>query len=140
MPLTIDQVRTLVDANNKSSFSTEFIVCQCFKESSFVPDATNPGSSALGLMQITKAALDYVNANTPPGVHFIHDDLSDPTKNIQCGTYYLDALVRHLGSEAAALAQYGGDPHYGDSIYLCETCLKNPVPHTLQYCLDLTHP
>lgn len=46
-------------------------------------------SSVLSLSELTNAAVDDVNANTPAGIHFEHTEVKTELKHISCGTYYL---------------------------------------------------
>src|SRR5207249_635405 len=95
--LSYADVRKLVDGNNKSTLSTDLLVCLIWKESGFDPQDRNRRSSATGLMQMTNGAVQDVNRNTPKGVHFEHSEMTDPAKNIQCGTYYLQMRIDRAG-------------------------------------------
>ena len=133
---TFDEIQELVSNNNKSTeFSDEFVICLIWKESGFDPDTTNSKSSATGLMQITKAAVTTVNKNTPEGVHFEHSEMTEPKKNIQCGTYYLDITEKKL---AGIDKSYGTGPGYSKSIVTCEECLKKGEEHNM-VCLHKIH-
>jgi membrane-bound lytic murein transglycosylase MltF len=139
MKLTLDQVKKLVADNNKSVVSTELLVCLIWKESGFDPDIVNSGSTATGLMQMTVGAVADVNANTPKGVHFEHSEMKDPAKNIQCGSYYVNARIKRVnGNIAAGLNGFGTGPGYADNILTCETCLKKASPDP-QKCLNAIH-
>lgn len=133
---TFDEIKTLVGSNNKSvDFSAEFTICLIWKESGFDPEAKNSKSSATGLMQMTKAAVDMVNKNTPKGVHYEHSEMTDPAKCIQCGTYYLDIAKNKL---AGIDSSYGTGPGYSTSIVACEACLKKASEHDMA-CLHKIH-
>lgn len=71
-------------------------------ESSFNPLATGKGSSARGLMQVTKAAAAEVGADW--------SKLLDPTANINAGTAYLSRMLRTFGGDElqAIRAYYEG--------------------------------
>jgi membrane-bound lytic murein transglycosylase MltF len=134
--MNFEEMTKLVADNNKSTkFSDQFVICLCWKESNFDPNLKNSKSSATGLMQITKGAVDTVNSNTPKGVHFKHADLTDAATNIQCGTYYLDLCVTKLSGVDSS---YGTGPGYSKSIVACEECLKGGKDHT-QVCLQKIH-
>ena len=137
--LTYNQVRALVAANNQSStFSTELLVCQIWKESSFDPGAVN--GSHRGLMQISPGAIEYVNDNAPRGVHFTHDEMFDAAKNIQCGTWYLRKRQEHEHTDIKeTLNRFGTGAGYADNILTCEACVQ-AHPATPQPCLDAIHP
>lgn len=132
---TFADIEELVSVNNKSTeFSNEFVVCLIWKESGFDPEAANSQSSATGLMQLTKAALAMTNKNSPEGVHFEHTEMTDPVKNIQCGTRYLDIAKKKL---AGIDKSYGTGPGYSKSIFACEKCL-NGDKHSM-VCLHKIH-
>lgn len=137
--LTYDQVKALVDNNNKSQLSTELLVCLIWKESGFDPNVPSSASTATGLMQLTVAAVDDVNANTPAGIHFQHSEMTNPEKNIQCGTYYLTILIKRHGTIKAGLEHFGTGAGYADNILKCEQCIQS-APAILQPCLGAIHP
>ena len=125
--MTFEEIRTLVAANNRSKdFGDDFVICLIWKESGFEPAAKNSTTSATGLMQLTKGAVEMVNSNTPKGVHFEHSEMIDATKNIQCGTYYLDIAANKLSGIDVS---YGTGPGYSASIVACEGCMKNDRDH-----------
>ena len=136
--LSLASVQALVAANNKSTaFSNELVVCQAWKESSF--DAAAANGTHLGLMQISPAAVADVNHNTPTGIHFEHSEMTDPARNIQCGTYYLQILYGRFGSSVKkALEHFGTGPGYADNILTCETCSQSNNSNT-QDCLNSIH-
>ncbi|HVJ44290.1 MAG TPA: transglycosylase SLT domain-containing protein [Dongiaceae bacterium] len=138
--LTYDQVKTLVANNNKAdNFSNELVLSVAWKESSFDETAVQPyPNSATGLLQITKGAVADANANTPNGVHFEHSEMSTGSKNIQCGTYYLDILFDRFGSVKTALEHYGTGDGYADNLLTCESCLKSG-PADPMTCLKAIH-
>lgn len=129
----------MVRENNKSGLSDELIVCLAYKESTFNPAVKNKGSSATGLMQITKAAVIDVNTNFGShGANFTHADMTDPVKNIQCGSWYLKLRVKWAkGDVAKGLAGYGTGSAYAASLLKCETCRKQK-PDSID-CLKATH-
>jgi soluble lytic murein transglycosylase len=77
---------------------------------------TNAKSSAgaLGLMQITPAAAEFIGKQSG-ATTFKLDDLSDPEINIRYGTFLLKELIeRYEGDTAAALAAYNAGPGNAD--------------------------
>jgi hypothetical protein len=121
-PVSVDdaarlrEIRKLVDDNNKSSLSTDLIICQIYMESRFDKNAQANGSSARGLMQLLKNAvrelyrLDnlarpraerraesalYVEADA------FHDspEFIEEGTNIQAGTRYIQALIERAANE-----------------------------------------
>jgi hypothetical protein len=138
--LTLDEITRIVRDNNKSGLSDDLIICLAYKESTLNPGVKNAaGSSATGLMQITKAAVTDVNSNFKAlGANFTHADMTDPVKNIQCGTWYLKLRVKwKKGSVSAGLAGYGTGDKYAASILKCEQCRKQK-PGSID-CLKATH-
>ncbi|OYV02264.1 MAG: hypothetical protein CFE45_01120 [Burkholderiales bacterium PBB5] len=129
IPVTHDEIKKLVKDNNQSKdFSDEFVICLIWKESGFDPDVANSGSTATGLMQMTKGAVAMVNQCTPAGVHFEHSEMTDAVKNIQCGTLYLDIAKNKLGGVDLS---FGTGKGYSKSIVACETCLKSDAAHPM---------
>jgi uncharacterized protein DUF4157/transglycosylase-like protein with SLT domain len=138
--LTFAEVKSYVSANNKSTVSTDLLICLIWKESGFVPTDKNSSSSATGLMQVTKPAIADVNNNTPKGVHFTHGEMTDPAKNIACGTYYLQMRIDRAGSEAAGVNAYGTGSGYSTNIIACEACLgKAKTDDDATPCLEAIH-
>lgn len=127
--MTYEEVATLVEENNKSSeFSNEFVICLIWKESGFDPLIVNQKSTATGLMQLTKGAVDMVNKCTPPGIHFTHGDMTDSAKNVQCGTLYLDIAKNRMSGVDIS---FGTGKGYTKSIEKCEACLKKDAAHPM---------
>lgn len=125
--MTYEEIKAMVKENNQSKlFSDEFVICLIWKETNFDPSLKNSKTSATGLMQITKPAVDTVNKNSPAGVHFEHSEMYDAKTNIQCGTRYLDiAKVKLAGIDKS----YGTGPGYSKSIFACEKCLHTDKEH-----------
>ncbi len=137
MNLTYDEIRKLVEDNNKSTiFSNEFVICLVWKESNFDAGSINEKSTATGLMQMTKGAVDMVNKITPKGIHFEHSEMGDAAKNIQCGTYYLDISKNKLGGVDTS---FGTGPGYSKSIVVCEKCLKDGKEHYMAALYKIHH-
>jgi hypothetical protein len=106
----LQEIRRLVQANNRSCLAHELIVCQIYMESRFDACAQPPGSSARGLMQLLKVAnrelfrLD--NLGKPLAERCPEDQLYaradafhdspafiDEATDIQSGTRYLQLLI-----------------------------------------------
>jgi hypothetical protein len=140
--LAYKDVRKLISNNNKSinqAVTPELLTALIWKESGFRPDITNSSTTATGLMQLTKAAVDDVNNNTPSGIHFDHKEMIDPAKNIQCGTYYLDLRIKRAdGNLKKGLEGFGTGAGYADDILVCQDCLKDGSVNP-QDCLDAIH-
>lgn len=113
------EIRKLVEENNKSTLSTELIICQIYMESRFDRNAQAPGSSARGLMQLLKNAVRelyrlenlkksraerrletavYIEADA---FHDSPEFVSEAT-NIQAGTRYIQALMDRATNERKA--------------------------------------
>jgi hypothetical protein len=136
---TYAQIKVLVKNHNKSKkLSDDFIVCLIWKESTFDDALKNSKSSALGLMQVTTDAVTDVNKNTPKGVHYTHADMTDPAKNIECGTYYLDLRIKWAHDVTKGVEGYGTGKGYAKNIFTCEGCMKGGKSNH-QHCLDQIH-
>jgi hypothetical protein len=138
-PLTAAEVQAHIISNNKSSASTELLLCLIWKESSFDPKEKSSTSSATGLMQLTKPAVTQVNKSSPKGTHFTHGEMTDPAKNIQCGTYYLKIRTDWAGGDLKkGLEGFGTGSGYADNILACEACIK-ATPADTDACLKSIH-
>jgi membrane-bound lytic murein transglycosylase MltF len=136
---TYAQIKVLVKNHNKSTkLSDDFIVCLIWKESGFDDAVKNSQSSATGLMQMTKAAVTDVNKVTPKGVHYTHADMTDPAKNIECGTYYLDLRIKWAKDVTKGVEGFGTGKGYATKIFTCEGCMKGGKS-SAQSCLDKIH-
>lgn len=134
--MTYQEIQKLVQGNNRSKiFSDDFVICLIWKESGFDPDAAATTTSATGLMQIETGAVTMTNANTPKGIHFEHSDMTDPAKNIQCGTYYLDIAQTKLNGIDTG---YGTGKGYSNDIFQCEKCIKHEKKNFMN-CLHKIH-
>jgi soluble lytic murein transglycosylase-like protein len=136
--LSSADVRSHITANNQSTLSTELLLCLIWKESSFDPSLKSSGSTATGLMQVTKPAVNDVNRNTPKGIHFKHAEMTDPAKNIDCGTRYLQMRIDRAGDTKKGLEGFGTGSGYADNILVCETCLKGKSANE-DACLHAIH-
>lgn len=139
--LTLSEIRQLVSKNNRSNIlSDEFIICQIWKECGFRPRRNEEGSSATGMMQMTKAAIKDVNASLGQHAkHYTEQDMSDSALNIQCGTLYLDIRIKRAGNDIkAGVNGYGTGNGYVDNILACEACLKKATGGI--NCLVQIHP
>lgn len=88
---------------------------------------------------VTKIAVNDVNANTPPGVHFGHSEMTDPIKNIECGSFYLGMRIKRAGGKLKeGLDGYGTGNGYAENILACEKCLLGR-PTNSQDCLNQIH-
>ena len=93
-------------------------------------------------MMMTKDAIDTVNDNTPAGVHFTHEDMTDADKCIAAGTWYLKIIYDHGGSndKKKTLKLYGdGTDSYVEKIITCEACMLSTVILDQQTCLNQIH-
>lgn len=122
-PLSYDKVFNLIAANNKSSLSTELVLCIVYKESSFDPAAMRPDypkNTARGLMGVTQGTAGWVG--------YSWQDLGDPASNIQAGTKALNRFVtwKRLGDGDVAwgLSHYGEGDSYANAILNCEKCIQ----------------
>lgn len=127
--LTVDEIKKLVVDNNQASgIRDRLFVCLIWKESGFDPTIKNSGSSATGLMQLTKGAV--VEVNRVRKTSYDHDDMNDPALNIEVGTTYIEILMkRNKDSLERALNKFGTGKGYSNSIIACSKCMG-----------DMSHP
>lgn len=123
--LTFDAIKKFAEDNNKASgIRDRLFVCLIWKESGFDPTIKNSDSSATGLMQLTKGAV--VEVNRVRKTSYSHDDMTDPAKNIEVGSTYVDILMKRSGSSLErALNKFGTGSGYSDSIIACSKCMGN---------------
>ena len=134
---TFEEIKKLVQDNNKSKqLSNESIICLIWKESGFDDAIRNSKSSATGLTQMTEGAVADVNRNFEE--KFEHSEMTDPAKNIQCGTLYLDLRIRWARKIEKGVDNYGTGPGYSHGIWRCKKCLQKD-PNHFQKCLDVIH-
>jgi len=116
------------------------LLCLIWKESGFDPKDKSSKSTATGLMQMTRGAVEQVNKSTPKGVHFTHSEMTNPDKNIQCGTYYLKIRTEWAGGNVTkGLEGFGTGAGYAANILTCEACAQNPK-NNMEDCLKAIHP
>ena len=113
------EIRTLVEANNRSSLPTELIICQIYMESRFDKNARSDGSSARGLMQLLKAPIRELyrlenlkkpwrqrrrEADLYREADEFHDSdqILDEATNIRVGTAYMQALIEKRTADHSA--------------------------------------
>ncbi|CAI3952749.1 unnamed protein product [Commensalibacter communis] len=154
----LQEIRKLVEVNNKSKQSTEMVICQIYKESSFNKNATNSKTSARGLMQLLIFPIQQIfqnryeknlghpiwDAKELKKVHkqgkAFHDSaqIFDEATNIQYGTEYLQYCIDLKGSISAGYQKYRGPEEfdYYSKIQACAVKLKNN-PNSIQSLIDM---
>lgn len=151
------EIRQLVRANNHSTLDENLVICQIYMESRFDANATTGGSSAKGLMQMTRDGvkqvykyrlqkqLGHMPSNTQ--THQVFDEgaafqagsgLFDEATNIQFGTEYMQYWIDTSSSLEAAYKRYRGEPNgiYYQKISACAAKLKND-PESMQPLRDI---
>lgn len=140
------EIRQLVSQNNRSTLDEDLIVCQIYMESRFDENATNGGSSAKGLMQMTQGGvqqvykyrrqkqLGHMPGDTQTQAAFsdgaaahASEKIFDPATNIQLGTEYMQYWLDRASSVDAAYKMYRGVSNgiYYKKISACAEKLKN---------------
>jgi soluble lytic murein transglycosylase-like protein len=127
--LSYSQIVTFVSLHNSSTFSDSTIIALIYKESGFDPTVKAGSSTATGLMQVTKTALNEVNRVDKTS--FEHSAMKVPASNISVGTRYLRICQKRKSSQSAALDYYGTGPGYSTSILAAAAALDAlPKPVT----------
>ena len=128
-PLGCDDLKKLAKNNNKActGITNDMFVCVMLKESSGDPAVKNKqkGSTASGLMQITKATAKQAKCN--------FNKIFDPVENATCAANYMCWLKKNYGgSPWSVVGMYNQGPKYGkgpkadkykDDINNCATCM-----------------
>ncbi|MET1077006.1 MAG: transglycosylase SLT domain-containing protein [Pseudomonas sp.] len=124
----LDQIRALVQANNRSSLAEDLIICQIYMESRFDANARSSSSSAKGLMQVLVIAVKQVFQSRKEKElgHKIQDRktldacfaagkalhaspaILDEVVNIQIGTEYMQCCLDQTSSVEGAYKLYRG--------------------------------
>ena len=87
---------------------------------------------------MTAPAVQDVNGSVPKA-HFLHSEMTNPAKNIECGTHYLALRIARAGSIAAGLMGFGTHKSaYAKSTLDCERCLQEEEAET-EDCLHQIH-
>lgn len=121
------EIRQLVRANNKSILDENLVICQAYMESRFDTSASPNGSTAKGLMQMTKGAVQQVYkyraqkalGHMPSDVQTqqlfaeaaeVHasSKLNDDATNIELGTEYMQYWIDKAHSVDGAYKLYRG--------------------------------
>ncbi len=145
--LDCETVRKLVKENNASGYPDELIICQIFKETSFIPNnyaVDDHCHEHLGFMQMGEAAIDDVNKYVKKqGLKgyptFTVLGMNIAVTAIQAGTLYLKYLSTLKKTTSSTLNRFGTGAGYSNSILDCEKCLK-AGKMKCEDCLKLTHP
>jgi RHS repeat-associated protein len=123
--LSYSEVSQKVHDNNNSGQSDNLIIAMAYKESRFKTGATVKGSSALGLLQMTKTAVSEVNR--VKNTDYTHAEMSNPDKNIAAATTYIQMRIdRSGGNVAKGLDGYGTGPGYSTNILKAADDLSKP--------------
>lgn len=151
------EIRQLVQANNKSTLDENLVICQIYMESRFDSNAAPGGSTAKGLMQLTKGAVQQVykyRAQTELGhmpsdtqthqlflqAGTVHDSsaLLDDAANIGLGTEYMQYWIDKANSVDGAYKLYRGLSNgiYYQKIRACADKLRAD-PDSMQSLRDM---
>ncbi|UAJ09263.1 lytic transglycosylase domain-containing protein [Polymorphobacter megasporae] len=115
--LSYDEIAALVSANNVSGQPDTLIIAVIYKESRFDPleKSKVAGSSATGLMQITRTAVTEVDRVDKTKSDFTA--MTSGAANIKLATRYLKLRIDRAGGDVAkGLDGYGTGPGYATSI------------------------
>lgn len=131
-PLSYGQMQGLVADNNMSQQSDALVIAVAWKESSFNPSSHATGSSAQGLMMVTRGAAREAG--------YRYTDLLDPATNIRAGSTYLQMRIDWAhGDVKAGLNGYGTGPGYADNVLQAEHALQFPYLIDPQAALNQIH-
>ena len=121
--LTYAEVAKLVHDNNVSGQPDTLIVALIYKESRFDPTEKSKvaGSSATGLMQMTKTAVAEVNRVDKSKIDFA--TMTQGAANIATGSRYLALRIKRAGNLKDGLNGFGTGPGYADGILAAQSQL-----------------
>jgi soluble lytic murein transglycosylase-like protein len=151
------EVRRLVRANNRSTLDENLVICQIYMESRFDSNAAPGGSTAKGLMQMTKGAVQQVykyraqralgHMPSDAQTHLVFAEaatvhaspqLIDDATNIQLGTEYMQYWIDKAHSVDGAYKLYRGLSNgiYYQKIKACADMLRAD-PDSMQLLRDM---
>ena len=151
------EIRQLVQENNKSTLDENLVICQIYMESRFDSNASPGGSTAKGLMQMTKGAVQQVYKyrgqralGHMPGDAQTHQlfaeaaavhassQLTDDATNIGLGTEYIQYWIDKAHSVDGAYKLYRGLSNgiYYQKIKRCADSLRAD-PDSMQSLRDM---
>lgn len=104
-----------VSSGRKFGLKPSTLKAMAIEETTLGKSLTNAeGSTAAGVIQITKPTLDTFNKNLPKGVKYDYDTLtSSPEKSIEIAAHYIDHFLikgRGLKDRTAILSAYKTGP------------------------------
>ena len=104
-----------VSAGRKFGLKPSTLKAMAIEETTLGKSLTNAaGSTAAGIIQITKPTLDTFNKNLPKDVRYVYDTLiSNPEKSIEIAAHYIDHFLikgRGLKDRTAMLTAYKTGP------------------------------
>lgn len=115
-----DEMSQLVAANNLSRQPDDPIIAIAWTESSFDPAAHASGSSATGLMMMTRGAAHDVG--------YPYWTLRDPATNIRAASSCLQLRIDHAGGDIqAGLSGYGTGAAYAQHAIRAAHDLESPI-------------
>jgi soluble lytic murein transglycosylase-like protein len=151
------EIRQLVRANNQSTLDENLVICQIYMESRFDSNASASGSTAKGLMQMTKGAvqqvykyraqkaLGHMPSDTQTRQIFVEAaavhgsrQLNDDATNIGLGTEYMQYWIDNASSVVGAYKLYRGLSNgiYYQKIRSCADKLRAD-PESMQLLRDM---
>ncbi len=105
-----------------------YLIKGLIKQESSYNARAKSSANALGLMQLVPPTARDMAQELKLGAVVIPDDLYDPKRNIQMGTYYISKMLnRYQGSVPMALAAYNAGPTRLDRWLKTRPSLKNVV-------------
>ena len=140
--LSFWDIQNLVNNNNNSGLSNEFLICQLWQESSFNQNA-GQSTPYKGLGQVSNIATQEINRVNKSSYSYSNVK-SDPGTNIAVGSAYLNLMIQNNNNNIAqALQSYGTGSNMYDKIKACESCLQKQLkiygPPNIKCCLDKLH-
>lgn len=97
----------IMDASRRHGVPVALIKAFIRTESSFNPEAVNPGDPSAGLMQTTPPT-----ASSFLGRPLTLDDLKNPATSIEAGTRYIAHLIRRYPLDDAIQMYNTGEPRF----------------------------
>ena len=121
-----NEFSTFIDAQASSRKISRYLVRGLIKQESGFNTHAKSSSNALGLMQMIPPTAKEIATDLKLGPLQLPDDMFEPKRNIQMGTYYISRMIsRYQGQVPLALAAYNAGPTRIDRWIHARPSLKN---------------
>ena len=121
-----NEFSSFIDTQAASRKISRYLVRGLIKQESGYNTRAKSSSNALGLMQMIPPTAKEIATDLKLGTLQLPDDMYEPKRNIQMGTYYISRMInRYQGHVPLALAAYNAGPARIDRWIHARPSLRN---------------